>query len=1054
MKRVFLVFLLVLLLAVSAAPKTDEKQTVIIYFNDAPQLISAQHVSAATASTAQQLAYAGAVDIKRSFLTMNGMVAEVDSKTLKLLKSNPNIELYEDALVRTFLSDTKDIVNASRAWALAHNETNLTGNTETVCVIDSGVNETHDDLSVIDEYCFCNLANLDASKCCPGGNAEEADGSDDYGHGTHVAGIVASSNLTFRGVAPDAHIISVKVTNSSGTGTRADIVSAIDWCVNISSAHNVSVITMSLGEGLYSGYCDSESGVSSYARPINNATELNITVVAATANSAETTKISAPACIQNVTAVGSSTKADAVSSFSNRNSITDLFAPGSSIRSLRWSPDTCLAGCSCNDANTMTCSGTSMSAPHAAGAAALLHQFMKVSKNITANSTLIIDHLNRTGVDIDDSGGSGFTFKRISIYDAIIELDNDLPNITFVAPTPDNGSTTADNSSIFINITSSEVLAVASLEWSNGSTANYSMDGSGQHWSVNFSTPVFGNVTYRIFANDTAGNIAVTDVRSLNIEVLGPNASVVIPAAGTNISGSLLINASVNSSNTVADVNLTVFSSTGNASGFIQMSRNSGSSAQGYYNATLDTSAFVDGSYNLSVNATDAGGNITISSNVSVVFDNTPPNASIDIPLNGSAVTDLFLINGSANDTTAGILNVSFRIINSIADSGWLYADLSSGSTAEGYWNASFNASTLPIGTYNITLNATDFAYNQNLSNASFIEINGTFEGVNSCASLTVSNATYRLLQNVSAAATCLTVAAHNITLDCDAYQVEYGSSASGFGIDVSAVNDTKIQNCIVAKSGFSGSDNYGIYVAKDANGTIVSNNTIATNGSSRNFGIFLNSSHYSNVTGNNITVRGSADSNFAIYLKDSLYANLSSNLIFTYANLSSAIQIQNSNSSAIAGNTITVTGNDSYAVSIVNIDSVPSNNTIYNNIFNTTAAAVNITSPLQANNFSIALTAAANIVGKSKIGGNYYDNSTVGGQAAYSLSCADSDEDSICDSALNHAGNSTDFYPLTLTTPSSGGGSPTTAASSGGGGGGGGGGSQTAADSSFSQAR
>lgn len=525
-RAVFLLLLLAVFLAftISGTSRDSEKVNVVVYFKDSPEPeighFGVQSVSVSNAKNIAQIrAFSGdRIGVKRQFLTMNGFVGEVDREYLEMLKSNPNMEVYESVPVHTFLSDSVNLVNASRTWGLVHNGTNITGNGETVCVIDSGVNETHPALSgrVIEEYCFCDGG---GAGCCPNGQGEDSDGTDDYGHGTHVAGIIASKNATYPGVAPDASIISVKVTDSSGNGISTDVVSAIDWCVNLSYTHNVSVISMSLGGGLYSSYCDGESGVSAYAKPINNATFYNITVVASSGNSGVSpgvgskTQIAAPACIQNATAVGSSTKSDAVSGFSNRNAITDLFAPGSSITSLRWSPDSCLAGCSCNDAVAMACSGTSMATPHVSGAAALIRQYLKVSEDVVANSTLVIDALNSTGIDIDDTGagGSGVVFRRISIFDAVNAYDSDAPNLTFVEPTPENDSTASNNNSIFVNITGSEILTAASLEWSNGSVANYSMNGDGVNWNINFSTPLLVNVSYRVFANDSAGNIGFTE---------------------------------------------------------------------------------------------------------------------------------------------------------------------------------------------------------------------------------------------------------------------------------------------------------------------------------------------------------------------------------------------------------------------------------------------------------------------------------------------------------------------------------------------------------------
>ena len=155
--------------------------------------------------------------------------------------------------------------------------------------------------------------------------------TDDYGHGTHVAGTVAGSS-TITGVAPGANIAAAKVCNSGGTCATADIIKGVEFCVTNSSLYNISVITMSLGtdcdnnpELCYTSYCDSQP-VSSLVTPaINNATNYNISVIIASGNEGQTAKVSAPACVTNATTVGATTKADAMWSSTNRNSLVDLF---------------------------------------------------------------------------------------------------------------------------------------------------------------------------------------------------------------------------------------------------------------------------------------------------------------------------------------------------------------------------------------------------------------------------------------------------------------------------------------------------------------------------------------------------------------------------------------------------------------------------------------------------------------------------------------------------------------------------------------------------------
>tara|TARA_B100000315_G_scaffold259723_1_gene316893 strand:- start:13244 stop:16894 length:3651 start_codon:yes stop_codon:yes gene_type:complete len=536
-KKAFLLVLLAIFLifAISSASQNakEEKVKVIVYFKEAPspeltpfstQSARTRTLSVSTASNLQQIKRVSGnkMDVKREFSVLNGFTAEVDPDYYEILKSNPNIEVHKDTYFNISLSDSVDVINASTVWPLVYNGTNITGDAETVCVIDSGIDTDHASLSgkLLGEACFCKEINKDDADCCPNGQAVDSSSEDDYGHGTYVSGIIASQHATFKGVAPEANILSVKVSNGSGAGIASDVVLAMDWCIANATIYNISVISMSLGGGGYSTWCDN-TDASFYSRPVNNATFRNITVVAATGNLGSTTEIAAPACIKNVTAVGGSTKTDGFYTNGNRNAITDLLAPGVSITSL-W-----------RGGGTITASGTSASAPFVSGAIALLRQYFRVSQNITANATLLVETLNTTGVALEDSGGSGLTFKRINVYDALIDNDNDAPNLTFVAPTPANNSVTSNNHSIFINITSSEIIANISLEWSNGSVANYTMNGSGLDWFINFSTPAISNVTYRVFANDSAGNNVVTEMRYLNISQTTPSILSFFPSNAT-----------------------------------------------------------------------------------------------------------------------------------------------------------------------------------------------------------------------------------------------------------------------------------------------------------------------------------------------------------------------------------------------------------------------------------------------------------------------------------------------------------------------------------------
>ncbi|MFA5333995.1 MAG: S8 family serine peptidase, partial [Candidatus Nanoarchaeia archaeon] len=187
---------------------------------------------------------------------------------------------------------------------------------------------------------------------------------DDFGHGTHVAGIVAA-NGAIKGVAPDAKLVAAKVLNSYGSGYTSDVLAGIEYCISNSERYNISVISMSLGGGLYSDYCDKDN--EAFSEVINAAVNNNISVVVATGNSYELYPydlVASPACIRSSIRVGSTLKSDdALSSFSKRWAFDMIVAPGSEINST-------IPG-----EGYAQYSGTSMATPHVAGAIALINQY-------------------------------------------------------------------------------------------------------------------------------------------------------------------------------------------------------------------------------------------------------------------------------------------------------------------------------------------------------------------------------------------------------------------------------------------------------------------------------------------------------------------------------------------------------------------------------------------------------------------------------------------------------------------------------------------------------
>jgi len=170
----------------------------------------------------------------------------------------------------------------------------------------------------------------------------------DYnGHGTHVAGTIASAKY---GLAKRARILGVKVLNAQGSGLYSRIISAIDFVVR-TARRGKSVVNLSLA--------------GQYSRALNDvmraARQRGIVVVVAAGNEHQNACNLSPASSIHVVTVGATDRNDRSANFSNFGKCVDVFAPGVDIVSL---------GIRNNDGSAIM-SGTSMASPHVAGIVAL-----------------------------------------------------------------------------------------------------------------------------------------------------------------------------------------------------------------------------------------------------------------------------------------------------------------------------------------------------------------------------------------------------------------------------------------------------------------------------------------------------------------------------------------------------------------------------------------------------------------------------------------------------------------------------------------------------------
>ncbi|HEX6657463.1 MAG TPA: S8 family peptidase, partial [Ilumatobacter sp.] len=291
-------------------------------------------------------AKSGKLEFRRHLPASHAVAVRVNHRALRELMEDDDVESisYDSPVQGSQLTSVVDpphvTVNGSGASA-ARGRYGVSGSGVTVAVIDSGV-RPHADLPATRIKVFIDFVN---GRTTP---------YDDYGHGTHVAGIIAGSGYAsygkYKGVAPSASIAALKVLDANGAGRTSDVLASLEWVLANHALYNIRIVNLSLGHPIYES-----AATDPLVLLVNQLSQRGVVVVVSAGNMGRNSlgqtvygSIASPANAQGAVTVGAvdtqgtlARSDDTIASFSSRGPTRferyikpDVVAPGFHIASL------------------------------------------------------------------------------------------------------------------------------------------------------------------------------------------------------------------------------------------------------------------------------------------------------------------------------------------------------------------------------------------------------------------------------------------------------------------------------------------------------------------------------------------------------------------------------------------------------------------------------------------------------------------------------------------------------------------------------------------------
>ncbi|MHA1267678.1 MAG: S8 family serine peptidase [Candidatus Helarchaeota archaeon] len=327
--------------------------------------------------------------ILRKYTIINALSVQISLNKIALLAKFPEVARIEpDYQLQVQLNYSRPIVVNTTApgWNPAFNGTGIV-----VAVCDTGIDKTHPAIvgKVIAEKSFVD--------------GEPADDLD--GHGTHVAGIIASTDSTYMGMGVNISLVNVKIMNSEGSGDTSNLIAGVEWLLT-NTSRGADVINLSAGTSTI--IANGDSSIATFVDAI--VSSYNIVWINAAGNLG-TSGLEVPGDAINCISVANfndnnnlDPSAWVISGSSSQGPTVDgrkkpdIAAPGTGIQSCNYKWE--------GESDFVLKSGTSMAAPHVAGAAALLLHYLKTYRQSLQSSYALVTKaiLLHTAYDLGAAG--------------------------------------------------------------------------------------------------------------------------------------------------------------------------------------------------------------------------------------------------------------------------------------------------------------------------------------------------------------------------------------------------------------------------------------------------------------------------------------------------------------------------------------------------------------------------------------------------------------------------------------------------------------------------